>query len=409
MASIEEDDTNKDKKLTEPVQQHKPASLQAQFVTTVNRDTGASSTAANIDKIIEEEDEDEDEEEEEDNNNYIIKSPIISPKKSHDDQKPTIIEIQGETTKFTLESVVLELDDKPKISQDLVSESDKYSFQSVNEFNSQQENNDVVEVAEIKVEEGYATRQMDQYFRETIAKIKEELTKKLDKNDNLEHVKHKHHGHHGHSHDPDDIGEFSGEDFESDDEDFDSEYDQDDDLPTDLECNCQNCNEKNLNSKQQQSTNCKHLNNRNLLHQYFLNTKNKKPQKNELIASYLVVIGCIINQFIIDGLCFNYANLFEIVQKNFKNSSRLVSSMPAMGLIVFYLLFAPFSVFLTKRFGARSVSISGTLISTLSLFICSFTYEIIGFTIFYGVFTGEFQSFLIFLLKSRLSMYSENT
>lgn len=36
------------------------------------------------------------------------------------------------------------------------------------------------EQVEIKVEEGYATRQMDEYFRQTIAAIKEELTKKLE-------------------------------------------------------------------------------------------------------------------------------------------------------------------------------------------------------------------------------------
>ena len=35
-------------------------------------------------------------------------------------------------------------------------------------------------MVEIRVEEGYATRQMDEYFRQTIAAIKEELTKKLE-------------------------------------------------------------------------------------------------------------------------------------------------------------------------------------------------------------------------------------
>lgn len=39
------------------------------------------------------------------------------------------------------------------------------------------------EQVEIKVEEGYATRQMDEYFRQTIAAIKEELHRKLENKD----------------------------------------------------------------------------------------------------------------------------------------------------------------------------------------------------------------------------------
>lgn len=59
------------------------------------------------------------------------------------------------------------------------------------------------EQVEIKVEEGYATRQMDEYFRQTIAAIKEELHRKLENKDEAAtggaatHQQSDHHHHRG--------------------------------------------------------------------------------------------------------------------------------------------------------------------------------------------------------------------
>ena len=104
--------------------------------------------------------------------------------------------------------------------------------------------------------------------------------------------------------------------------------------------------------------------------------------------SWLVVFGCILNQFIIDGLCFNYANLFDVIQKDFHINSRLISSMPVALLICLYLAFAPISIFLTKTYGSRRIALIGSFISTVSLLVSSFLRNIVFFTLFFCIFTG---------------------
>jgi MFS family permease len=106
------------------------------------------------------------------------------------------------------------------------------------------------------------------------------------------------------------------------------------------------------------------------------------------VTPILVLIGSIVNQFIIEGVCFNYATLLEFIQREFQFSSKLIATLPAALLLAFFLLLAPISVFLSKQFGTRRIAVLGTFISTLSLLICSFFSNFVVFVIFYGIFTG---------------------
>lgn len=193
---------SKEIKSNEPISLNttKHSNLDAYLITSVNRDT---LVAPNIENIIEEE------EEEEELENH---SPV------------------GYTGhKFILETVVL--DHQSELS------SKKESTDNNNE--QQAADNTSEEVVEIKVEEGYATRQMDEYFRQTIAAIKEELTKKLEnKNEKNHHNHHKHHKHHLNQYD--DIEESESESELDDHEQTDQETHFDEhtiDKPFDCDCN----------------------------------------------------------------------------------------------------------------------------------------------------------------------------
>jgi hypothetical protein len=110
-----------------------------------------------------------------------------------------------ETTKFVLEPVVL------------VDNNTSATSQATNPVAADPE---TVEVAEIRVEEGYATRQMDEYFRQTIAAIKEELTKKLETKKEKKSGAGNHNvSHHKHNNEDYSYYETSSSEFDEDDED----------------------------------------------------------------------------------------------------------------------------------------------------------------------------------------------
>lgn len=123
---------------------------------------------------------------------------------------------------------------------------------------------------------------------------------------------------------------------------------------------------------------------------YLMIKKLYNRSSNKTTISWLTLIGCIINMAIIEGMLFNYPNLFNLVQNEFKVQSRLISSLPTTFLLFFFLLVSPASVFLTKTFGARKVSLIGSIISFISLVICSFQNSMNGFIVSYGVLTGNF-------------------
>ena len=179
---------------------------------------------------------------------------------------------------------------------------------------------DVNEMVEIRVEEGYATRQMDEYFRQTIAAIKEELTKKLEtKTDKKLN---------GKADEKDDENYYY---YDSDSiSDLDQNYDQahnnnnnNNDFAYDKysaktnECGCISCCCDPYTERDEHVIYATHRSTTspdgNHLFQSYLAATSKKPKRRDRLNGCLVLVGCILNNFIIDGLCFNYANLFDLV------------------------------------------------------------------------------------------------
>jgi MFS family permease len=341
-----------------------------------------------IDQIIEEDEEEEEEkevevdlksvataiQEESSNSNNEEPKIVTTISKISNIATPTTITTH-ETTKFVLEPVILPENNNAPIS----------TMQDPILTNPTNNSDDAIEATEIRVEEGYATRQMDEYFRQTIAAIKEELTKKLENKNDTNQTNHNQDKEESYSY-----YDTTSSDYDQDD--VDDRYDHDDNDETNL-------NDTNITENTMDQTvelgNQDLLHhgytkfNRNLLYQHLLMFNKRKSTKLDSLNTWLVIIGCILNHFIIDGVCYNYANLFDLIQTEFKQSSKLVASMPFTFLIGFYLLIAPISLYLTKMYGSRRIALIGTFISSLSLLICSFIKEsIVGFIIFYGVFTG---------------------
>ena len=118
-------------------------------------------------------------------------------------------------------------------------------------------------------------------------------------------------------------------------------------------------------------------------------TYRRKPRRRDRLNGWLVLVGCFLNQFIVDGLCYNYVNLFARIQTEFHVTSKLIASLPYMLLIGFYLLMAPVSLFLTKQYGTKRVAVVGSFLSTASLLVSSFLGDnLIAFSLFYGLLTG---------------------
>jgi hypothetical protein len=244
-------------------------------------------------------------------------------------------------------------------------------------------------VVEIKVEEGQATRQMDEFFRQTIAAIKEELTKKLetqnDYNKNDENLD-------GYETDTDfdddsliGMGSGIGE--------CDRTYDMDNENETTMGDDAES--QMSARQQQQQQQNSHHnyayhlRNNRALLYQHIMTLlSSRRPTRRDRLNGWLVIIGCFLNQFIVDGLCYNYAALLEPVQSQFKLGSKLLAALPGTFLIGAFVLCGPLALFLTKQYGTRRVAIAGTLISSCSLLVSSFLTNIVTFTVLYGLCTG---------------------
>ena len=360
----------------------------------VNKDLVSPS----IDQIIEEEDEEQEEQEIEKEKKLVDLKPVTAASTTTQDETShanneepkivtTISKISNiatpttvtthETTKFVLEPVILP--DNNNVAPVSTTNNDPILTNPTNN------SDDGIEVTEIRVEEGYATRQMDEYFRQTIAAIKEELTKKLENKNDTNQA--------NHNQDKEDSYSYydtSSSDFDQDD--VDDGFDNDDNDETNLnDTNAtDNTFDHTVELGNQDLLNHGYTKfNRNLLYQHLLMFNKKKSTKLDRLNTWLVIMGCFLNHFIIDGVCYNYANLFDLIQIEFKQSSKLVAAMPFTFLIGFYLLIAPISLYLTKMYGSRRIALIGTFISSLSLLISSYLKDsIVGFIIFYGIFTG---------------------
>jgi hypothetical protein len=416
-----------------PTSSSSPSShFSAHLVTTINRDAIAT---PHIDNIIEEEEEEEEEKETCLDEN-VNKNEKTNPNQTHlNESAPNQKQTHVEFSKFTLEPVHLDIESpQPPNKPSMTDTPTKFNIEKIDTSDSstpilietnkstpstsakhslanlqgnvspiaphskapksKSSDDDNAEVVEIRVEEGYATRQMDEYFRQTIAAIKEELTKKLEnKSEKGGPNKHRNAESGLNTDSDDDDNEFDDYDNETLDNDEANEYSYDHDRLS-TECNecmgcCDNFHDKNSSIAHSQHHHRHICNRRNLLYHHLMISSSKKRSKADKANAWLALLGCFLNQFIIEGLCYNYANLFDIVQKEFKTTSKLVSSMPATFLLGFYLLLAPISLFLAKQFGTRRIALIGSFISTVSLLVSSLLNDsIIVFSIFYGILNG---------------------
>ena len=460
--------------------------------------------ASNIEQIIEEEEEEEEEEHVEVKANEAAKEDagssapappatsdtnMTAPATAPAPTAPTTI--TTEVSKFTLQPVTLETHQQSSREQHQHQQQQQQQQQhnhthhhhhhhhhtsSASESKATQNGSDESasgsangsEALEIRVEEGYATRQMDEYFRQTIAAIKEELTK------NLESNQHPHYRHQASAAGGGGLGggggggtgaldNYYGDEYgdseSGDDYYYDPEGDSGDAATAehnehgelgvdDFETNSNFSASRKMRKKKMMKkkttpasaatsaatdTTSNHPTSQTIqsavapsattaaagqssdapqpppcanfkydrLTMYKMlimmshrtspssTKRSSSSSSSSCLNSALVLIGCFLNQFIVEGLCYNYANLIELVQSEFKSSSRLVASMPGVFLVAFCLLVTPLALFLGKQVGAQRTALIGSFVSSLALFASAFVKKnIVTFTVFYGFFAG---------------------
>jgi len=307
------------------------------------------------------------------------------------------------------------------------------------------EKEDLIDTSQLVVEEGYATKKMDEYFRQTIDEIKRELSKKVESHDDFE------------------INESDNNDLINDSPtstamlatvtacvNINSNNHQSNIaiIPNSPNNNNNNINNNNNNNNKENeitsndghhnfktSLNCVDcfLNGHCVLHNPHHNNSTHSPTTHDgtinknirfgNLINWFLIIGSIINHVLIDGFCYNYSNLFLYIEKaynvqndefnvnenenediygslngslsnNKTNYSKLLFTLPGSLLISIYLLFIPISLYISKRFGIRPVALVGSLISTLSILATSFLkMNFVLFILFYSLINGAYYSF----------------
>lgn len=224
---------------------------------------------------------------------------------------------------------------------------------------------------------------MDEFFRQTIAQIKEELTKKLENNNDED----------------EDIGDFSDE---GDDDDYDEDEDDDEFDEDDIE------NQRFVDGNGEPAVQARAAGqqsfraNRNQIYQQLLAPPLAKSAKaavpwRQTATKWLVLFGCVLNMSIVEGLCYNYLNIMALVRVHFVGADKtrhvapdpLVAVLPTAFLVALFLLLTPISVFMTKTQGCRTVAVFGSVLSAMAILVCSFQENIYGFILTYGIITGK--------------------
>ena len=336
-----------------------------------------------------------------------------------------------------------------KPSTDIVEEGEKEDEDKVDE-------NETLDPLQL-VEEGYATKKMDEYFRQTIDEIKKELSKRIEPYDEINEMSNN-----------DDLNNLDLINTHQ------AIASTSITTPTTLIANNINNNNNNnnnnqsnviiipnspINSKENEnlnhndahhhhnfksspSNNCLEcfINGHCILHNTSNHHQNhhhhtmthSSPNNNHAVnirfasvINWFLIVGSILNHSLIDGFCFNYSNLFLYVQNAYatgdehnydgmsligdddvNNSSlrggnnhrikylKLLFTLPGSLLIAIYLLFIPISLYVGKRFGIRLVALVGSLISTLSILATSFLKMNFGlFILFYSLLNGMYCLF----------------
>jgi len=102
---------------------------------------------------------------------------------------------------------------------------------------------------------------------------------------------------------------------------------------------------------------------------------------------YMVVLAAFFVNFVVDGICFNYAAFLPYFLDEFKASNTLTNVVGSLipGL---YLGIGPIASVLANRLGCRMVSAIGGVMAFVAFFACSFSTNIYTLLVFYGLIGG---------------------
>ncbi|CAD5120289.1 DgyrCDS8865 [Dimorphilus gyrociliatus] len=102
---------------------------------------------------------------------------------------------------------------------------------------------------------------------------------------------------------------------------------------------------------------------------------------------WIIVLASFLNHVIVDGICFTSSNFLSEFKEHFKSgegTTTLASSLLCGG----YLLAGPIASALTNKFGCRSVCVTGSIFTSASFLIASFSPNIQILILTYGLMGG---------------------
>ncbi|XP_045766583.1 uncharacterized protein LOC123868210 [Maniola jurtina] len=102
---------------------------------------------------------------------------------------------------------------------------------------------------------------------------------------------------------------------------------------------------------------------------------------------WVVVAASFINVFIFDGIAFTYGSLKNDISTDLNLSNSLVNLVNSLCIAIYYIA-GPLASAFINRFGFRACVMSGSVLSSFSLFISYFSNGFASFCIFYGAIAG---------------------
>ncbi|OWR43145.1 monocarboxylate transporter 6-like [Danaus plexippus] len=102
---------------------------------------------------------------------------------------------------------------------------------------------------------------------------------------------------------------------------------------------------------------------------------------------WVVVFAAFFCVFILDGITFTFGSLLNDIAKDLNVASSLIALVNSIAIAIYFIA-GPLASALINRFGFRTCVMSGSILSSVSLFIAYFANNYTSFCLFYGVFAG---------------------
>ncbi|XP_046968876.1 monocarboxylate transporter 6-like [Vanessa cardui] len=102
---------------------------------------------------------------------------------------------------------------------------------------------------------------------------------------------------------------------------------------------------------------------------------------------WVVVAASFLSVFILDGITFTFGSLIKDMSNDFDISDSLIAFVNSLAIAIYFIAGPMASAFI-NRFGFRSCIMSGSVLSSLSLFISYFSTNYPSLCLFYGCFAG---------------------